>query len=69
MTYSLANLVDNSIITTIANERAKITPATTTMITKLVDLSAVLEIKSSIVYDNTLNCASKYELKPFYIVK
>jgi len=49
MTYSLANLVDNNIITTIAKERAKITAATTTMITKLVDLSAVLEIKSSIV--------------------
>lgn len=59
MTYSLANLVDKSIITTIAKERAKITPATTTIITKLVDLSAVLEMKSSIVYDNTFNYASK----------
>ena len=59
ITYSLANLVDNKIITTIAKERARITPATTTIITKLVDLSAVLEMKSSMVIDNTFNYASR----------
>lgn len=55
ITYSLANLVDNNIITTMANESAKIMAATTTMITKFVDLSAVLDMKSSMVYDKTFN--------------
>lgn len=53
-------------MTMTTNENVSITAATTTIIMKLLDLSAVLSMKSLIVMSYAVNSASKYVLWPLF---